>query len=246
MTLIKSISGIRGTIGGKPGEGLSPVDIVRFSSAYGEWLRAKCQKPKPSVVTGRDARTSGEMVITLVNSTLAGMGIDVISLGMATTPTVEIAVVAEKADGGIIVTASHNPAEWNALKLLDGNGEFLSAEQGSMIVEMADSESFNYSSNDNIGAVTFMEGYDERHIEMILGLDEVDSDAIMRANMKVALDCINSVGGTILPKLLKRLGVAEVVGINMIPDGLYLPIFCCVVVMIVCLAARTSRKRRSS
>lgn len=221
MTLIKSISGIRGTIGGKPGEGLNPVDIVRFTAAYGQWVKISSARHKPIVVTGRDARTSGKMVMALVDSTLSGMGIDVLSLDQATTPTVEIAVVEEKADGGIIITASHNPAEWNALKLLNHKGEFLSESEGRAIVDMADSESFDFCTHDNLGSIEYIQGYDEKHIELVAGLAEVDVEAIGRARFKVALDCVNSVGGTVLPKLLKRLGVAEVVGMNMIPDGIF-------------------------
>jgi phosphomannomutase len=219
MTLIKSISGIRGTIGGKPGEGLSPLDVVRFTSAYGTWLKQVSDSAKPVVVTGRDARPSGRMVHDLVNSTLAGMGIDVISIGMASTPTVEIAVTCEDAEGGIIITASHNPVNWNALKLLNSKGEFLSAGEGQKIVELADREDFEYSSVGNIGTVRDLAGYDQKHIDMIMNLDLVDAKAIAGAGFKVAVDCVNSVGGKVLPELLERLGVREVLGINMEPDG---------------------------
>lgn len=219
MTLIKSISGIRGTIGGKPGEGLSPLDVVRFTSAYAQWVKQGMLSGNPRVVTGRDARISGGMVLNLVNSTLAGMGVDVICLGMATTPTVEIAVTSENADGGIIVTASHNPANWNALKLLDGNGEFLSAGEGQKIIVFAESDDFNYSQVEDLGIITEHTGYDQKHIDLILELDLVDREAIAAAGFRVALDCVNSVGGKVLPELLKRLGVEEVTGINMEPSG---------------------------
>ncbi|MEZ5011460.1 MAG: hypothetical protein R2744_07675 [Bacteroidales bacterium] len=219
MTLIKSISGIRGTIGGVPGDGLSPLDIVKFTSAYGEWVKKGSGSARPKVVTGRDARVSGEMVINLVNSTLAGMGIDVLTLGLASTPTVEIAVQEENGEGGIIVTASHNPGEWNALKLLDSNGEFLDAIQGEIILDMAEREDFNYCRAAELGKIDHVTGYDERHIEMILGLEDVDVDAIRGAGFVVAFDSVNSVGGVIVPKLLQRLGVKEVYGINAEPDG---------------------------
>lgn len=221
MTLIKSISGIRGTIGGKAGEGLSPVDVVKFVSAYSEWVKETSRAKRPKVVTGRDARISGDMVMSLVNTTLTGMGIDVISLGLASTPTVEIAVVNEKADGGIIITASHNPGNWNALKLLDSRGEFLSAREGEKITGIADAESFFYSPSEELGNVTVINDYDNRHIDMILALGIVDREAIERARFRVAVDCVNSVGGNIVPLLLKKLGVKEVTGINMVPDGIF-------------------------
>jgi phosphomannomutase len=219
MTLIKSISGIRGTIGGKPGEGLSPVDVVRFTSAYGVWVKKQSKKDKYRVVLGRDARISGPMVKNLVAGTLQGMGIDVIHIGLATTPTTEIAVVKEEADGGIILTASHNPKQWNALKLLNHKGEFLTADDGAEVLTVAEAESFNYADVDELGTITEKDDYTSRHIDEVLALDLVDVEAIKKAGFKVAIDCVNSVGGVALPPLLKALGVKEVLELYCEPNG---------------------------
>jgi len=218
MTLIKSISGIRGTIGGKPGESLNPVDIVKFSAGYGTWLKQR-NKKKISVVTGRDGRESGPMVSQLVIMTLRSLGINVIDLGMAATPTVELAVTGTKSSGGIIITASHNPAEWNALKLLDEKGEFLSAKEGEKVLKLAEAGKFDFSVSGRQGTLRHDATWNRKHIDMILAMDLVDVKAIKKAGFKVALDCINSVGGVILPDLLKALGVKKSVGINMVPDG---------------------------
>ncbi len=219
MTLIKSISGIRGTIGGKPGEGLSPPDIVKFTSAYAAWVKEKLNVTGGSIVVGRDARISGEMLEMLVCATLTGMGMDVLNLGMATTPTVEIAVAGENAQGGIVLTASHNPGEWNALKLLNELGEFISAGDGQRILELAGQEAFEYSDADNTGSIKTIRDYAERHIRKILDLDHVNPDAIRRAGLKVVVDGVNSVGGLVLPSLLKQLGVREVVELYCEPNG---------------------------
>jgi phosphomannomutase len=218
MTLIKSISGIRGTIGGKPGESFSPVDIVKFSAAYGTWLKRRNNNIL-TVVTGRDARQSGPMVRDLVIMTLRGMGINVIDLGMATTPTVEIAVNGIGASGGIIITASHNPAQWNALKLLNEKGEFLSAHDGEEVLQFAESEKFEFAISGSEGTLKHDKTWNRKHINMILALDLVDVKAVKMAGFTVAVDCINSVGGEIVPVLLKSLGVKKVVGLNDVPDG---------------------------
>ncbi|MCX6332827.1 MAG: phosphoglucosamine mutase [Bacteroidia bacterium] len=218
MTLIKSISGIRGTIGGKPGESLNPVDIVKFSAAYGTWLKQR-NKKITGVVTGRDARQSGPMVSQLVIMTLRSLGIDVIDLGMATTPTVEMAVTGTCSSGGIIITASHNPAEWNALKLLNEKGEFLSAKEGEKILKLAESETFEFSVSGKQGTIKHDKTWNRNHINKILELELVDVKAIKKAGFTVALDCINSVGAEILPVLLKALGVRKTVGLNMVADG---------------------------
>jgi phosphomannomutase len=219
MTLIKSISGIRGTIGGVPGEGLTPVDVVRFTAAYALW--AKERKPdneKLRLVVGRDARMSGEMVNKLVTGTLIGMGADVTDIGLATTPTTELAVVAEKAHGGIILTASHNPKQWNALKLLNRDGEFLNDSEGKYILALAESGDFIFSGIDDIGSVRIAD-YTDYHIQKVLELNLVDAEAIRKANFCVAIDAVNSVGGLVVPKLLKALGVARIVEINCNPTG---------------------------
>lgn len=218
MTLIKSISGIRGTIGGKPGEGLSPIDVVRFTSAYGTWIKKQSGSKKVTVVVGRDARISGEMVKNLVIGSLQGLGIDVVHIGLATTPTTELAVTAEKADGGIILTASHNPRQWNALKLLNNRGEFLTGDNGAEVLALADAEAFEYASVDELGKITEKD-YTDYHINHVLGLRLVDRDTIAKAGFKVAIDCVNSVGGIVLPKLLKELGVKEVVELYTTPNG---------------------------
>lgn len=221
MTLIKSISGIRGTIGGKPGDGLTPLDIVKFSSAYAAWVIENTGKQGGSIIVGRDARTSGEMVEQLVIGSLTGMGMDVINLGLATTPTVEIAVVAEKASGGIILTASHNPGEWNALKLLNNKGEFISAEDGQRILNLADTEAYKFAPVDKIGRIQSIEDYAERHISKILSLEMVNTNAIKSAGIKVVVDCVNSVGGIVLPQLLRELGVKEVIELYCEPSGIF-------------------------
>ena len=213
MTLIKSISGIRGTIGGQPGEGLSPVDVVKYTAAYAEWVKLQHPGQTITVVVGRDARISGPMVQSLVVATLSGMGCMVVDLGMATTPTTEIAVKEESAQGGIILTASHNPKQWNALKLLNQDGEFLSAADGALVLEIAEKELFNFAEVDDLGEV-FEKDYTDIHIQQVLDLELVDVKAIREANFKVAIDAVNSVGGVVIPKLLKALGVKEVVEIN--------------------------------
>ncbi len=219
MTLIKSISGIRGTIGGKPGDGLSPVDLVKFSTAYGMWAKQQFPNSRIKVVVGRDARISGDMVNRIVIGTLQGLGIDVVNIGLATTPTTEIAVVNENAQGGIILTASHNPKQWNALKLLNSKGEFLSAIEGEKILKLADSDDFVYADVDELGKVTDDNSYDQFHIDHVLSLDLVDCDAIKAANFTVAIDCVNSVGGIVIPQLLKALGVNNVIELYTTPNG---------------------------
>lgn len=219
MTLIKSISGIRGTIGGKPGDGLSPLDIVKFTSAYAKWVRENSTKKSNKIVVGRDARISGEMVFQIVSGTLAGMGFDVINIGLATTPTTELAVTMNGADGGIIITASHNPKQWNALKLLDENGEFLNKDQGNLVLEYADNEQFDFSEVDLLGNLYQDDSMTDKHIKSVLDLKLVDVEAIKKAGFKVAIDCVNSVGGIVLPKLLNALGVNEVFELNTKPDG---------------------------
>ncbi|MCK4989565.1 MAG: phosphoglucosamine mutase, partial [Bacteroidales bacterium] len=197
MSLVISISGIRGTIGGRPSEGLTPIDTVQFASAYASWLIQESGKARPSVALGRDARISGPMVEQLVTATLSAMGVDVYLMGFATTPTVEIAVTTMGADGGIILTASHNPAQWNALKLLNGRGEFLSGEDGEAILKMARSNDYSYADVKNLGAIKPLEGMDVKHIDQVLKLDLVDVEKIKRKNFKVAIDCVNSVGGIV-------------------------------------------------
>ena len=221
MTLIKSISGIRGTIGGYPGEGLSPVDIVRFTSAFGEWIRSGEEDKPVQIVVGRDARISGDMVARLVTATLNALGINVIDLGLASTPTAEIAVTAEKADGGIIISASHNPGNWNALKLLNRNGEFLSSAEGRKILEIAEAGKFSYCGADKIGSVKSFPCYEDIHIEKIISLPSVNTKAISESGFKVAIDCVNSVGGIIIPKLLRSLGVTDIVELYSDPTGLF-------------------------
>ncbi|MCG6188694.1 phosphoglucosamine mutase [Maribellus maritimus] len=218
MTLIKSISGIRGTIGGKPGEGLSPLDVVKFTAAYAVWAKFAASKQKVKIVVGRDARISGQMVSSLVIATLNGMGCDVVNIGLATTPTTEIAVTEEKADGGIILTASHNPKQWNALKLLNSKGEFLNAEEGATILEIADSEDFIFSEVDDLG-VTLEKDYTAIHVQKVLDLELVDVKAIKEAGFSVAVDAVNSVGGVAIPALLKALDVKNIVEINCDPSG---------------------------
>ncbi|MDX1362978.1 MAG: phosphoglucosamine mutase [Arenibacter latericius] len=218
MTLIKSISGIRGTIGGKPGDNLTPIDAVKFAAAYGIWLKEYSKKEKLKVVIGRDARLSGEMIQNLVVSTLVGLGIDVVDLDLSTTPTVEIAVPLENADGGIILTASHNPKQWNALKLLNEKGEFLDAAQGAKILEIAEEEAFVFSEVDDLGVITRNDAYIDIHIDEVLNLSLVDADVIKAAKFKVVVDGVNSTGGIAIPKLLRELGV-EVVELYCDPTG---------------------------
>ncbi|KVV15254.1 phosphoglucosamine mutase [Flavobacterium sp. TAB 87] len=218
MTLIKSISGIRGTIGGKVGDNLTPVDAVKFASAYGTFLKQNSDKQKLTVVVGRDARISGPMIHNLVVNTLIGLGINVIDLGLSTTPTVEVAVPLEKADGGIILTASHNPKEWNALKLLNAKGEFLSGADGAKILEIADAEAFDFSDVDSLGEITTNDAYMDIHIDEVLNLPLVDVDAVKAAKFKVVVDGVNSSGGIIIPRLLELMGV-EVVKLYCEPTG---------------------------
>jgi len=218
MTLIKSISGIRGTIGGRTNENLTPLDAVKFAAAYGSWLKEYSRKGKLTVVVGRDARISGEMIQNLVVSTLVGLGIDVIDLGLSTTPTVEIAVPLEKADGGIILTASHNPKQWNALKLLNEKGEFLDAIQGAKILELAEKENFEFAQVDQLGQVTTNDSYIDIHVDEVLDLALVDAETIKKAGFKVVVDGVNSTGGIAIPKLLAELGV-EVVKLYCQPTG---------------------------
>ena len=207
MTLIKSISGIRGTIGGPTGDTLNPLDIVKFTSAYATFISRKSQGRSGKIIVGRDARISGEMVKNVVCGTLMGMGYDVINIGLATTPTTELAVRMSGADGGIIITASHNPRQWNALKLLNSEGEFLTAADGKEVLDIADKEDFCYADVDHLGHYMEDTSYDDRHIQNVLDLELVDTDAIRQARFTVCVDAINSVGGIILPKLLERLGV---------------------------------------
>lgn len=217
MTLIKSISGIRGTIGGKSGDGLSPLDIVKFTSAYATFISSQnCGK---TIVVGRDARISGEMVAGIVIGTLTGMGFDVINIGLATTPTTELAVTMSRAAGGIILTASHNPRQWNALKLLNHRGEFLNGAEGELILKIAAEESFTFAEVDCLGAVTTDDSFTRKHIEAVLALDLVDAEAIRNANLSVAIDCVNSVGGVVIPQLLEALGVNKVEKLYCEPDG---------------------------
>lgn len=218
MTLIKSISGIRGTIGGVVAENLTPLDIVKFSAAYAAFIKKKSQNNRPCIVVGRDARISGEMVHRVITGTLMGMGCDVTDIGMATTPTTEIAVAKENAAGGIIITASHNPKQWNALKLLDQNGEFLSASDGAEILAIAEAEDFTFSPVDELGKITPKQ-YLHEHIQQVLSLELVDKKAIEAANFRVAIDCVNSVGGIAIPELLYALGVKEIFKLHCAPHG---------------------------
>ena len=219
MALIKSISGIRGTIGGRAGEGLSPIDVVKFTSAYAAFILSSKNSASNTIVVGRDARISGEMVNKLVVGTLLGMGMDVVDIGLATTPTTELAVTMEQAAGGIILTASHNPKQWNALKLLNEKGEFLNAKEGETILKLAEAEDFTFSEVDQIGKLTVKDDYTQKHIESVLALDLVDVEAIKAANFKVAIDCVNSVGGIAIPALLDALGVKTVEKLYCEPNG---------------------------
>lgn len=217
LTLIKSISGIRGVIGGTPGNGLTPVDIVKFTSAFGTWVINKSSNKK--IVVGRDARISGEMVKNLVTGTLQGLGIDVIDLGLSTTPTVEIAVPEEKAGGGIIITASHNPRQWNALKLLGPEGEFISGKDGEEVLALAESGQFNFAEVNELGSYTVDHTYIKKHIDKILSLPLVDAAAVREKNFKVVIDCVNSSGGIFVPLLLNSLGVKQITELYCNPDG---------------------------
>ncbi len=219
MTLIKSISGIRGTIGGKPGEGLSPVDVVKFTAAFATFIAKSSPKSRIKIVVGRDARISGEMVNNLVLGTLQGMGVDVVDIGLSTTPTVEIAVPFENADGGIILTASHNPKQWNALKLLNAKGEFISEQDGAEVLEIADTEKYTFVDVNLLGKVTKNDTYFQKHIDKILALSLVDVEAIKKADFKIVIDCVNSTGGIVIPQLLKALGVNEIIELYCDPTG---------------------------
>ena len=218
MTLIKSISGIRGTIGGSVGDNLTPIDVVKFAAAYGMWIKEQRNKNNYSVVIGRDARISGEMIQNLVINTLIGMGIDVVNLNLSTTPTVEIAVPMEHADGGIILTASHNPKQWNALKLLDANGEFLNAKHSQRVLDLAVSENIAFSEVDALGKMTINAAYFDLHIDAVLDLHFVNVKAIRNSRFKVVVDGVNSTGGIVVPMLLERLGVTPI-NLHCTPDG---------------------------
>jgi phosphomannomutase len=219
MTLIKSISGFRGTIGGKVDQGLTPIDAVKFAAAYGSWLKNRNPAQKIKVVIGRDARLSGQMISDLVVSTLVGLGIDVVNLGLSTTPTVEIAVPMENAQGGIILTASHNPKQWNALKLLNERGEFISAKEGEALLEIANQEAFDFAEVDDLGTVTEDDTYLDKHIQAVLNLPLVDVSVIAQANFKIVVDAVNSTGGIFVPALLRDLGVKEIIELYCDPTG---------------------------
>lgn len=219
MTLIKSISGIRGTIGGAVDQGLTPIDAVKFAAAYGTWLKERNNGQRLKVVIGRDARISGEMISNLVVSTLVGLGIDVVNLGLSTTPTVEVAVPLENAAGGIILTASHNPKQWNALKLLNEKGEFISGSDGEALMKIADAEAFEFAEVDDLGKVTNDDSYLQKHIDAILALPLVDKDAIAAADFSVVIDAVNSTGGIFVPALLKALGVSKIEEMYCEPTG---------------------------
>ncbi len=219
MALIQSISGIRGTLGDLPGEGLTPVDVVKFVSAYGTWLSDRFKNMKLIVVIGRDARVSGRMVSQIVTGTLMGCGIDILDLEMVTTPTVEIAVAEEQAQGGIIITASHNPANWNALKLLNERGEFVNEQDGMAILSLAEKSRYRFAQWADLGSAVTDDTYSGKHINKIVELDLVNRDKIAGANFKVVVDGINSIGGIVVPALLRALGVRDIVEVNCIPDG---------------------------
>ena len=218
MSLIKSISGIRGTIGGKVDENLTPIDAVKFAAAYGSWLKGQVGKEHVKVVIGRDARISGEMIQNLVQYTLIGLGIDVVNIGLSTTPTVEVAVPLEKADGGIILTASHNPKEWNALKLLNDKGEFVSDQDGKAILKIAEENDFSFATVDHLGKFNYDDRYIDLHIEKVLTLPLVTPEAIQKKKFRVVVDAVNSTGGIAIPRLLERLGV-EVIKLYCEPNG---------------------------
>lgn len=219
MSLIKSISGIRGTIGGPAGDGLTPLDIVKFTSAFATFLQRRQAGKQLTLVVGRDARLSGEMVDRLVVGTLVGMGVNVVETGLSTTPTTEMAVINHHADGGIIITASHNPIQWNALKLLNHRGEFIDAAEGAEVLRIAEENDYNYAEVHSLGTVTMDDGSIDRHIEQVLALKLVDRKAIAAAHFKVAVDAVNSTGGIAIPRLLRALGVADVVELNCEPTG---------------------------
>lgn len=218
MTLIKSISGIRGTIGGKVNEGLTPVDATKFAAAYGTWLKNR-NNGKVTVVIGRDARLSGEMISNLVSSTLIGLGIDVVDLGLSTTPTVEIAVPMEKAQGGIILTASHNPKQWNALKLLNEKGEFISGDDGKEVLEIAENDAYDFAEVDDLGVISKNDTYLAKHIESVLNLELVNKEAIEKADFSIVVDAVNSTGGIFVPALLEALGVKNITKLYCEPTG---------------------------
>ena len=219
MSLIKSISGIRGTIGGQTGEGLSPLDIVKFTAAYATFIRKSTTKNSNTIVVGRDARISGKMVNDIVVGTLTGVGFDVVNIGVATTPTTELAVVWENACGGIILTASHNPKQWNALKLLNERGEFLNDAEGKEVLAIAEQEAFTFADVDHLGHEYTNDTYTRKHIDSVLALDLVDVKAIREANFTVAVDAVNSVGGVVIPQLLRALGVKNIIELNCSPTG---------------------------
>ncbi len=219
MSLIKSISGIRGTIGGRPGEGLSPLDVVKFTAAFATFIRKSTKLDTNTIVVGRDARISGEMVSNLVCGTLVGMGFNVVNIGLASTPTTEIAVTKEKACGGLILTASHNPMQWNALKLLNEKGEFLNDSEGKEVLRIAEDESFEFAQVQDLGSVYVNNTYNRKHIDDVLALPLVDKDAIAKADFTVAVDAVNSVGGVVIPMLLKALGVKNIIELNCEPNG---------------------------
>lgn len=219
MSLIKSISGIRGTIGGKCGDGLNPVDIAKFTAAYATYIKRSSGCSSGAIVVGRDVRLSGKMVNDVVVGTICGMGLDAINIGLATTPTTELAVTGEKALGGIIITASHNPKHWNALKLLNSRGEFLDAAQGNEVLALAEKEDFDFADVDSLGHEYTNNTYAEKHIQHVLGLELVDVDAITKADFTVAVDAVNSIGGIVIPKLLRALGVKNIIELNCEPTG---------------------------
>lgn len=220
MTLIKSISGIRGTIGGGTGENLTPIDIVKFTVAYARFMQEKCDGKRMRIVLGRDARVSGEMVGDIIEGTLLGCGVDVINVGLCTTPGTEMAVITHKADGGIIITASHNPKQWNALKLLNEKGEFLNDAEGKRVLALAEDESFEFPDVDSIGKVVLREDFNLTHIKQVLGLKLVDVEGVRSRRFKVVVDAVNSIGGVVIPALLEELG-CEVVKVNCEPTGLF-------------------------
>lgn len=221
MALIKSISGIRGTIGGRPGEGLSPLDVVKFTAAFATFIAKNTTRTSRTIVVGRDARISGPMVCDLVCGTLAGMGFDVVNIGLASTPTTEIAVVKEGACGGLILTASHNPLQWNALKLLNERGEFLNDAEGKQVLAIADAEDFDFAQVTELGKVYTNNTYNRKHIDDVLALPLVDVEAIRKANFTVAVDAVNSVGGVVIPQLLRALGVKNIIELNCAPTGMF-------------------------
>lgn len=221
MALIKSISGIRGTIGGRAGEGLTPLDIVRFSAAYAKFMKQNAGNDSNKIVVGRDARISGDMVYHLVAGTLSGQGLEVVNIGLATTPTTELAVIYEKALGGIILTASHNPMQWNALKLLNEKGEFLNAKEGEEVLKIAAEENFDFASVEQLGKISENFTFLQKHIDNILSLNLVEVDAIKKADFTVAIDAVNSVGGIAVPALLEALGVKKVIKLNCEPTGIF-------------------------